>query len=104
MRVHTRKLRTEGHRKEDNKSLVEDDKPIVWGDDAFHEWFGDIPKASVMLRGFRNREGLTQNELGATLGIPQTNISQMERGVRSIGKQLAKRLAVFFKTDYRLFL
>ncbi len=97
MRAHTRKLRTESQKKED-------DKPIIWGDDVFKEWFGDIPKASVMLKGLRNREGLTQHELGETLGIPQTNISQMERGVRSIGKQLAKRFAAFFKTDYRLFL
>lgn len=36
--------------------------------------------------------------------IAQTNISQMELGKRTIGKNLAKKLAAFFKTDYRLFL
>lgn len=62
------------------------------------------PLWSVILRGLRNREGFTQAQLGELTGIAQTNISQMERGVRAIGKQLAKRFAEFFKTDYRVFL
>jgi len=42
--------------------------------------------------------------MGELLGIPQGNISQMERGKRPIGKQIAKRLADLFHTDYHLFL
>jgi plasmid maintenance system antidote protein VapI len=42
--------------------------------------------------------------MGSMLGIPQGNISQMEHGKRPIGKQIAKRIAEFFKTDYHLFL
>lgn len=73
-------------------------------EEAITKICGSRPKWSVMLKGLRNREGLTQQQLGEMVGIAQTNISQMERGIRSIGKQLAKRFAKFFHTDYRIFL
>lgn len=47
---------------------------------------------------------MTQAALGGILGIDQTNISKMERGFSPIGKLIAKKLAEFFKTDYRIFL
>jgi transcriptional regulator with XRE-family HTH domain len=37
--------------------------------------------------------------MGLLLGISQGNISHMEHGKRSIGKQIAKKLAALFKTD-----
>ena len=70
----------------------------------FRENFGDFPQWAVVLRGLRNREGLSQASLGQKLGVAQTNISQMELGKRPIGKALAKKFAAFFKTDYHLFL
>lgn len=74
-----------------------------------YEWpnfskLGNAVYTAVMLRGLRYREGLTQVELGKLLGIAQGNISLMEKGKRTIGKDIAKRLAHLFKTDYRLFL
>lgn len=80
------------------------DQPI-----SAHEFFrgafvGDRPEWAVHLRGFRVREGLTQLELAQLLGIRQSQISEMERGKRSIGKNFAKKLADFFHTDYRSFL
>lgn len=65
---------------------------------------GDLPEWAITLKGLRIREGLTQQAIGELLGIPQGNISQMESGRRPIGKQIAKRLAFFFHTDYHLFL
>lgn len=65
---------------------------------------GGAPQGAVLLRGLRNREGITQAELGKLLNVEQTNISKMERGLRPIGKSLAMRIAKVFKTDYRLFL
>ena len=59
---------------------------------------------SVALRGARKREGLTQKELAALLGVSQTHISEMEHGKRPIGKEMAKRLAKVLKADYRVFL
>ena len=52
--------------------------------------------------GVRRRECVTQVEIGKQLGIPQGDLSQMENGKRSIGKQTAKRLTEFLRrmTDY----
>lgn len=71
---------------------------------ALYKLCGDLPQWAIALRGLRQREGLTQVEMGKMLGIPQGNLSQMEHGKRPIGKQMAKRLANLFKTDYHLFL
>lgn len=93
--------RTKTHRTK--VSDRQSDTPMSAGE-MIRKISGDLPKWAVMLKGLRHREGLTQVQLGEALSIEQTNISLMERGKRSIGKQLAKRLADFFKTDYRLFL
>ena len=58
----------------------------------------------VMLRGARAKESLTQSELARRLGIPQSNISEMESGRRPIGKAMAKRLAKVLNVGYRVFL
>jgi len=79
------------------------DKPISV-DEVLREMSGDLPRWAIALRGLRAREGLTQVNLSALLGIHQGNISQMEHGKRPIEKQIAKRLADLFQTDYRLFL
>lgn len=61
-------------------------------------------EAGVMLKGCRYKASITQKNLAAALGINQHHISEMENGKRAIGKSIAKRLAEFFHTDYRLFL
>jgi DNA-binding XRE family transcriptional regulator len=98
MRGHTREHRT-------NKICYNDeiDRPIS-AREFFQNTFGDRPEWAVHLRGFRIREGLTQLELAQRLGIRQSQISEMERGKRSIGKAFAKKLADFFHTDYKSFL
>lgn len=101
MRAHTRKLHT--NQVSTRSRPEEEDKPIHWLE-AFKESFGDVSHAAIALRGFRNREKLTQESLGKLLDIPQTSISKMESGKRPIGKRIAKKLADFFKTDYRIFL
>ncbi len=72
--------------------------------DYFKETYGDFPKGAILLNGLRNREGLTQKELGEKIGIAQYHISRKEHGKRIIGKATAKKLASVFKTDYRIFL
>lgn len=67
----------------------------------------DIEKyteVGIMLRGNRYKNNLTQKQLAAAIGISQHHISEMENGKRPIGKEMARRLAEFFKTDYRIFL
>ena len=60
--------------------------------------------AGAALRGARKREGLTQKQLADLLGISQAHISEMERGKRPIGKEMARRLAKVMQVDYRILL
>lgn len=67
----------------------------------------DIRKHSEggqMLRGSRFKEEISQTELAEAIGVKPHHISEMENGKRPIGKEMAHRLAKFFKVDYRLFL
>jgi len=79
-------------------------KDAVTADEYYRVVYGSFPKWAVVLAGFRHREGLTQKELSEKMHLHQSNVSLMERGKRPIGKNLAKRLSEFFKTDYRLLL
>lgn len=67
----------------------------------------DIEKyseAGVMIRGSRAKESMTQVQLAKHLGIKQSHVSEMENGTRPVGKNMAKKLAKVFNTDYRVFL
>ncbi|MES2345808.1 MAG: helix-turn-helix transcriptional regulator [Chlamydiota bacterium] len=89
--------------KNDIKAISPKKKNISWREAAKK----DIAKHSEggqMLRGSRHKGDITQKELADSLGISQHHISEMENGKRPIGKEMAKRLAEFFKTDYRIFL
>jgi DNA-binding XRE family transcriptional regulator len=101
MREHTRKHHTERANRANIASEV--DSPMS-AEEALHILIGNEAQPAVMLRGLRYRDGLTQVELGNLLGTAQANISLMEKGKKTIGKTIAKRLADIFKTDYRLFL
>ena len=56
------------------------------------------------MRGLRAREEMPQAELAAAVGVKATHISEMERGKRPIGKDMAKRLAKVLKINYQVFL
>lgn len=58
----------------------------------------------VVLQGFRGREDLTQKQLADAVGLKQHHISEMERGVRKISSNMAKRFAEFFCTTPKVFL
>lgn len=69
------------------------------------EWFNSM-KAEMtsgkVLRSYRNREDLTQEELDKRIGgVPRQHISGMESGRRPIGPEMAKRLAEVLRFDYR---
>lgn len=73
------------------------------GSIPWKEIFPDF-NPSIALRGARKRENLTQQALAKLVGINQTHISEMENRKRPIGKEMAKRLAIFLNVDYRIFL
>lgn len=76
----------------------------VPADVALAGLYAKTGKPATMLRGLRGRDELTQGELAKKLGTNQANVAKMEAGTRPIGKAMAKKLALIFKTDYRVFL
>ena len=70
---------------------------------TFEEIFPDAHPGLIM-RGLRNRDDMTQQELADKLGIAQTRISEMESGKRPISVKMAKQLAEFFGTSHKVFL
>ena len=79
-------------------SIPNDEDLLTW-EEAFPELGpGDV------LKGARDREGLTQTELAGKIDVKPHHISEMEKGKRSIGKGMAERLARALNTGYKVFL
>ena len=83
--------------------VTSDDKRISI-DELFSNLTQESGEPGVLLKGLRYREGLSQIDFAKKLNVSQTNLSAMENGRRAIGKELAKRIAVLFEVDYRIFL
>lgn len=66
--------------------------------------FEKYGEAGTYIRGARYREGLSQKKLAELSGVTQENISRIENGKRSVGEQVAKKLAKPLKIDYRMLL
>ena len=81
-----------------------DKKNFISIDDVFGHLTEKSGEPGVLLKGLRYREGLSQIEFAKQLNISQTNLSAMENGRRSFGKEIAKRIATIFEVDYRIFL
>lgn len=78
-------------------------RSVPWRESAKSE-IEKYTEIGVMVRGGRYKIGLTQKELAELVGAKPHHISEMEHGKRTIGKEMAKRLASVFKVDYRVFL
>jgi ribosome-binding protein aMBF1 (putative translation factor) len=83
-----------------DKTSEEDDGRKYTVDEVFPEGIRPMD----VLKGARYREGLTQAQLASKVGIKATHISEMERGKRPIGKEMAKRLAKALNARYKVFL
>jgi len=70
-------------------AVTEEPESVPW-EEVYPDFNG-----SVALRGARKREGLTQKELAALVGISQTHISEMEHGKRPIARRWPKGLPRF---------
>ena len=88
----------------ENYKVKSDNKDYTSVDDLFGDLTQKSGEPGVLLKGLRYREGFSQITLAKQLNISQTNLSAMENGRRSIGKELAKRIADIFELDYRIFL
>ena len=80
------------------------DAAFIPAETVFPELAHQTKRSGVVLRGFRLRDDLTQIKLAKRLACPQPWISQMESGVRPIGKKMAARLGKVFRADLRVFL
>jgi len=76
----------------------------VSSDEIFANINQQYTKPGALLRGIRIRENLTQIELAKKIKVTQSDVSQMENGVRSIGRKIAQRIEKLFDVNYRLFL
>ncbi len=83
--------------------VSDDDKTISWREPV-QDLIDAYTEPGVMLRGARVKENITQTALAAKLGIPPSNISEMESGKRPIGKKMAQRLARILNIHYKVFL
>jgi DNA-binding XRE family transcriptional regulator len=65
-----------------------------------------FPEASpgMMLRGLRGKLELTRTQFAKRIGVSRRHISEMENNKRTIGIDMAKRIAVEFNVPYKLFL
>lgn len=72
------------------------------GEELFssEEVFADAHPGS-RLHGLRVREGLTQKDMADKLGVRQHHISEMEKGKRAIGLEMAKRISSMFDVSYK---
>lgn len=81
--------------------FVLNESTIPW-----REALGVVPEneMGIILKGARTKEGLTQRQLAEAIGLKQHHISEIERGKRTIGREIAKRLGKTLNLDYRIFL
>ena len=92
------------------ETLIKDTPKNIEADDFMDigEVFPDIhdpeKRRFIIFRSIRTKTGLTQVQLAERLGISQADVSKIERGKRTIGKALAKKIEKEFKIDYRRFL
>ena len=82
-----------------------DEGPAV----PWREALGDVlakngGEVATMVRACREAKNMTQQALADEVGLHKSNISEIERGKRSVGKALARKLATVLETDYRMFL
>ncbi|NDV25931.1 helix-turn-helix domain-containing protein [Desulfovibrio sp. JC010] len=83
----------------DVQEFNDEGEEIVTVDEAFP----DVTPGDL-LRGARFREDMTQAQLSAATGIHKNNISEMERGVRNITIEMAKKLGEALNVSYKHFL
>ncbi len=86
------------------KNSLQDEDTLIDASEVFPDLRNPEKRPFITFRGIRAKTGLTQEALAQKLGISQTDVSKIERGKRTIGKALAKKIEKEFKIDYRRFL
>jgi len=85
-----------------SKSEIEPwDKAIPW-EKLTKDRIEKYKRVSLVLRGARYRENMSQVELAKKSKVHQNEISKIENGKRPVGAKVAQRLAKVLNFDYRL--
>ena len=88
-----------------DKVVIEDDEYELAQNTYWHKKTSSKMTSGDHMKEYRLSRGLTQIQLGEALGgISKQNISGMENGRRTIGKEVAKKLAKIFNTSVDKFL
>ncbi len=107
MSVHTRVRRTKSAGSKVEKKRVKK-TPVKARSQNWRNAFKDLiekhSEGGLALKSNRIKKEISQKDLAKAIGISQHHISEMENGKRPIGKEMAKRFAEFFETNYRMFL
>ena len=81
------------------QKMEEDDSRLYSIEEVFPEFH-----IGHALRGLRSREGLTPKQLAEMIGVQPRHLSAMAHGKRTIGKEMAKRVAKALRTEYKVVL
>jgi len=103
MSERTRTHPTRRVRKRAASSTKKTEKSIPWREVA-KDNIKKFTEAGLALRGARYKEEMTQQELADAIGVRAHHISEMEHGKRTIGKEMARRLAKALNVNYKMFL
>jgi DNA-binding XRE family transcriptional regulator len=88
-----------------DKVVIEDHEYELAQNTYWHKMNSSKMTSGDHMKACRQSRGLTQIQLGVALGgISKQNISGMENGRRTIGKEVAKKLAKIFNTSVDKFL
>jgi len=88
------------------KAKIDNDDEYIsaTGTEWYKKTMEDMTPARAM-KAYRLSRGMTQIELGKKLGdVPRQHISNMEKGIRKINIELAKKLAEIFKVSVEKFI
>lgn len=84
--------------------LDESDQDSVSATELFPDLGNPRKTPGIALRGVRLRLNLTQKEMAEKIGVTQGDLSKMEKGERTIGKNLAMRIGKALGIEYKRFL
>lgn len=86
------------------EKIVDSEEESIPASEVFPALKDPEKRVGIIFRGIRSKNNLTQAEVAERLGIDQSDVSKIEKGKRSIGKALAKKIEKEFGIDYRRFL
>jgi DNA-binding XRE family transcriptional regulator len=106
MSVHTRtrRIRSEVKKATKPQSKAKPKKKSIPWREAFKDRIEKFTEPGLMLKGYRYKADMTQQEVAEELGISQHRVSELENGKRAVSKQMAHKFGALFKTNYRRFL